>query len=169
MDLNGVAFNAGIAKKNVNRHGAFTWGPFFETGSANYDSYLDDGTHGSGDTHYTGGGLLARQEYTNGSYVEGSLRYGRTKADYSGKLLLGQTSYSTSSNYFGGHLGFGRVTRRTNSAATLTHTGRPTTWPARPRRAAAYALRPAGPLNRPRPRPSAWTWASAAAQANSAA
>jgi len=105
VDMNGYALNAGIAKKNPNRHGAFTWGPFFETGSGNYDSYLDDGTHGSGDTHYTGGGLLARQDYTDGRYVEGSLRYGRTEADYSGKLALGATSYNTSSNYVGGHLG----------------------------------------------------------------
>ncbi|HBT79575.1 MAG TPA: hypothetical protein DEA67_05660 [Selenomonas sp.] len=105
VDMNGYALNVGIAKKNPNRHGAFTWGPFFETGSGNYDSYLDDGTHGSGDTHYTGGGLLARQDYTDGRYVEGSLRYGRTEADYSGKLALGATSYNTSSNYVGGHLG----------------------------------------------------------------
>ncbi len=111
VDMNGYALNAGIAKKNPNRHGAFTWGPFFETGSGNYDSYLDDGTHGSGDTHYTGGGLLARQDYTDGRYVEGSLRYGRTEADYSGKLALGATSYNTSSNYVGGHLGLGRIVR----------------------------------------------------------
>ncbi|MBQ1876796.1 MAG: hypothetical protein II145_08850, partial [Selenomonas sp.] len=46
-------------------------------------------------------GLLARQDYTDGRYVEGSLRYGRTEADYSGKLALGATSYNTSSNYVG--------------------------------------------------------------------
>ncbi len=56
-------------------------------------------------------GLLARQDYTDGRYVEGSLRYGRTEADYSGKLALGATSYNTSSNYVGGHLGLGRIVR----------------------------------------------------------
>ncbi|MDD6699392.1 MAG: hypothetical protein PUE51_13780, partial [Veillonellaceae bacterium] len=54
VDARGTAFNAGIAKKNANKSGTFTWGPFFETGQGNYDSYLDNGTHGSGSTSYTG-------------------------------------------------------------------------------------------------------------------
>lgn len=91
VDAKGVAFNAGIVKKTPNRYGTLSWGPFFETGHSSYDSYLDDGTHGSGSASYTGGGLLARQELAGGLYLEGSLRYGRTKADYSGL-----TSYDTS-------------------------------------------------------------------------
>jgi len=63
VDARGTAFNAGIAKKNANKSGTFTWGPFFETGHGDYDSYLDNGTHGSGSTSYTGGGVFARQAF----------------------------------------------------------------------------------------------------------
>ena len=107
VDARGTAFNAGIAKKNANKSGTFTWGPFFETGHGDYDSYLDNGTHGSGSTSYTGGGIFARQEFASGCYVEGSLRTGKTKADYSSSDL--GTSYSTDAPYFGAHLGVGRV------------------------------------------------------------
>ena len=110
VDLNGAVMNAGIAKRHADKTGTFTWGAFFETGSGNYDSYLGGGTHGSGSTRYTGGGLLARQDNANGSYVEGSLHYGRTKADCKAVLEgIGATSYDTSSNYIGGHVGLGRV------------------------------------------------------------
>ena len=94
VDARGTAFNAGIAKKNANKSGTFTWGPFFETGHGNYDSYLDNGTHGSGSTSYTGGGVFARQEFASGCYVEGALRLGKTKAEnqlskwYGGAALL---------------------------------------------------------------------------------
>ena len=94
VDSRGTAFNAGIAKKNANKSGTFTWGPFFETGHGNYDSYLDNGTHGSGSTSYTGGGVFARQEFASGCYVEGALRLGKTKAEnqlskwYGGAALL---------------------------------------------------------------------------------
>ena len=64
-------------------------------------------THGSGSTSYTGGGILARQEFASGLYVEGSLRTGKTKADYSSSDL--GTSYSTDAPYFGAHIGVGRV------------------------------------------------------------
>ena len=107
VDSRGTAFNAGITKKNANKSGTFTWGPFFETGHGNYDSYLDNGTHGSGSTSYTGGGIFARQEFASGCYVEGSLRTGKTKADYSSSDL--GTGYSTDAPYFGAHLGVGRV------------------------------------------------------------
>ena len=107
VDSRGTAFNAGIAKKNTNKSGTFTWGPFFETGHGDYDSYLDNGTHGSGSTSYTGGGIFARQEFASGLYVEGSLRTGKTKADYSSSDL--GTGYSTNAPYFGAHLGVGRV------------------------------------------------------------
>ena len=94
VDARGTAFNAGIAKKNANKSGTFTWGPFFETGQGNYDSYLDNGTHGSGSTSYTGGGIFARQDFASGCYVEGALRLGKTKAEnqlskwYGGAALL---------------------------------------------------------------------------------
>jgi len=94
VDARGTAFNAGIAKKNANKSGTFTWGPFFETGQGNYDSYLDNGTHGSGSTSYTGGGIFARQDFASGCYVEGALRLGKTKAEnqlskwYAGAALL---------------------------------------------------------------------------------
>lgn len=47
-------------------------------GHTNYDSYLNDGLHGSGDAKYFGLGLWLKQTNTNGTYFEGSLRGGKT-------------------------------------------------------------------------------------------
>ena len=88
--------------------GKFTFSPLVEYGRGSYDSYLDDGTHGEGKTSYIGGGLLGRQDMENGSYIEGSLRAGRIKSDYTGNIAGTDTSYDISSSYFGFHLGIGR-------------------------------------------------------------
>ena len=120
ISLNGYHWNVGAAKVNEGKKGKFTWGPFFEMGDATYDSFLNNGVHGSGDTSYVGGGLFCRQDYRDGLYLEASARGGRTKASYdSSNLGLGfgsgavlSASFDTDALYLAGHLGLGKVFRQ---------------------------------------------------------
>ena len=114
VDSRGYSLNLGFARAIKNVHGQLLFGPIIEYGSGHYDSYLDDGTHGSGDTHYTGAGFFARQENTSGLYYEGSLRAGRMSSDYaSGDFTQAGTSvyehYDVDSNYYAAHAGLGSV------------------------------------------------------------
>ena len=108
VETRGYNLSLGFARQDAVQDGKFTFSPFVEYGRGNYDSYLDDGTHGEGKTSYIGGGLLGRQDMENGSYIEGSLRAGRIKSDYTGNIAGTDTSYDISSSYFGFHLGIGR-------------------------------------------------------------
>ena len=110
VDAKSWAINVGFAKEINNRQGKLLWGPLVEYGRGSYDSYLDNGTHGEGNSSYWGLGLMARQTNHDGLYYEGSLRAGRMKADYSGNLAAGlNANYDTSSTYFAAHLGIGKV------------------------------------------------------------
>mgnify|MGYP000859280905 CR=1 FL=1 len=108
VETRGYNLSLGFARQDAVQDGKFTFSPFVEYGRGSYDSYLDDGTHGEGKTSYIGGGLLGRQDMENGSYIEGSLRAGRIKSDYTGNIAGTDTSYDISSSYFGFHLGIGR-------------------------------------------------------------
>ena len=108
VETRGYNLSLGFASQDAVQDGKFTFSPFVEYGRGSYDSYLDDGTHGEGKTSYIGGGLLGRQDMENGSYIEGSLRAGRIKSDYTGNIAGTDTSYDISSSYFGFHLGIGR-------------------------------------------------------------
>ena len=44
--------------------------PVIEYGRGSYDSYLDNGTHGDGDAHFWGAGLMAKQLNDDGLYYE---------------------------------------------------------------------------------------------------
>ena len=108
VDAKGWNLNVGFARRNELSDSSLTFGPFVEYGRGSYDSYLDDGTHGDGKTSYLGFGIMAKSENTNGTYIEGSLRVGKAKSDYSGTVESRGTGYDTSSNYFAGHLGIGQ-------------------------------------------------------------
>ena len=108
VETRGYNLSLGFARQDAVQDGKFTFSPFVEYGRGSYDSYLDDGTHGEGKTSYIGGGLLGKQDMENGSYIEGSLRAGRIKSDYTGNIAGTDTSYDISSSYFGFHLGIGR-------------------------------------------------------------
>ena len=110
VDNKAFGISLGFAKKFENRQGTLLFGPLFEYGRGNYDSYLDSGVHGWGKSSYFGGGIFAKQKNHDGLYYEGSLRAGRMKADYSGNLAAGvNANYDTSSTYFAAHLGIGKV------------------------------------------------------------
>lgn len=108
VDTKGWNLNVGYARRNELLDRSVTFGPFIEYGRGSYDSYLDDGTHGDGKTSYLGIGVMAKTESESGTYLEGSLRIGRAKSDYSGTIGAKGTSYDLSSSYFAGHIGVGQ-------------------------------------------------------------
>ena len=110
VDTHGYTLNVGFARKQTTKDGALTFGPFVEYGRASYDSYLEDAaaTHGDGKVSYIGAGLLARQDWKSGFYLEGSVRGGRLKSDYAGIVAKKATSYDISNPYYAIHLGIGK-------------------------------------------------------------
>ena len=122
-DIKGYNFVLGAAKAITNNAGKLTYGPFAEAGWGTYDSHLDCGVRGDGNTRYYGVGAFARQDNNSGTYYEGSLRYGQTNSDYSGSGLtdgLGNAlaaTYDSSSAYYGAHIGIGKVSKLTGSTS----------------------------------------------------
>lgn len=88
--------------------GKLTYGIAAEYGQSNYDSYMDNGTHGSGKSKTAGGTLFAELRQDNGMYFDASLRAGRITSDYNAVLSGFLTSYSDSANYYGFSLGGGK-------------------------------------------------------------
>ena len=110
VDVQGSAFNIGFAKEVKNGSGKLLFGPMIEYGRGSYESYLDDGTKGNGNTQNFGLGVMARQNNDNGTYYEGSLRYGKLTSNYnSGDLGTAGADYDTDANYWGAHFGLGKV------------------------------------------------------------
>ena len=103
VDMNGWNLGVGWARENAVQAGTLTFGPFIEYGRGSYDSYLDDGTHGSGKTNYLGAGVMAKIETKAHNWVDSSLRIGRTKSDYTGLA-----NYDTTSTYYGVQVGVGK-------------------------------------------------------------
>ena len=104
VDMKGWNLGVGWARENAVKAGTLTFGPFIEYGRGSYDSYLDDGTHGSGKTSYVGVGMMAKLETKANSWIDGALRVGRTKSDYTGL----DTGYDTTSTYYAMHVGVGK-------------------------------------------------------------
>lgn len=111
VDVKGSNFNIGFAKEVKNGSGKLLFGPMIEYGHGNYDSYLDDGTTGSGTAQNYGIGMMARQTNDNGFYYEGSVRYGKVTSDYSSSNVLAgnDVSYDNSAKYWGAHVGVGKL------------------------------------------------------------
>ena len=107
VDSKGWGINVGMARELTYKKSLLTIAPVIEYGRSSYDSYLDSGTHGSGKQQFLGVGAIVRQDFTKGTYVEGSLRAGRMKGDYNSGDM--NASYDTASNYFGLHLGVGKI------------------------------------------------------------
>ena len=93
-------------------YGSWLAGVAVEYGNGDYDSYMSS-MHGKGDTKYTGVALFARKAAVRGLYYEGSIRGGQSKADYTSSDFTGYKGtavhYNTDSNYWGAHLGIGKV------------------------------------------------------------
>ena len=118
IDSKGYAVAAGLANLTPNSAGEILSGVFVEYGKANYDSYLDNGLHADGDSEYIGGGLMLKQNFTGGSYLDGSLHVGKISSDYNSndwtyRALGGgvghEEKFDISSTYFSTHLGIGHI------------------------------------------------------------
>ena len=109
VDTKGFGLNIGFAREIANGQGKLLFGPLVEYGGGKYDSYLDNGTHGDGKSHYWGIGLMARQINNDGLYYEGSLRVGRVNSDYNGNFNNQNVTYDSSSTYVATHLGLGKI------------------------------------------------------------
>ena len=111
-DTKGYHLSLGWARELKKKHATLTFTPFVEYGKGKYDSFLDDGTHGSGHVSYLGAGIMGRLEKTNGVWAEAALHGGKARSDYSGSIYSGTNSHYDSSNaYYAAHLGIGKEFR----------------------------------------------------------
>ncbi|MFR6370971.1 MAG: hypothetical protein ACLUUD_08970 [Phascolarctobacterium succinatutens] len=122
VDLKAWNMNLGFAKKINNNSGKLLIAPVIEYGRGSYDSYLDNGTHGDGDAHFWGAGLMAKQLNDYGLYYEGSLRAGRMSTDYQ-SAVAGGIKYDSDATYYAAHLGMGKVVQL-NDKDTLDYYGK---------------------------------------------
>ena len=122
VDLKAWNMNLGFAKKINNNSGKLIIVPVIEYGRGSYDSYLDNGTHGDGDAHFWGAGLMAKQLNDDGLYYEGSLRAGRMSTDYQ-SAVAGGIKYDSDATYYAAHLGMGKVVQL-NDKDTLYYYGK---------------------------------------------
>ena len=108
-DTKGYNLSLGWARELKGKTTTLTFTPFVEYGKGKYDSYLDDGTHGSGNVSYLGLGIMGRVENTKGLWAEAALHGGRAWSDYNGSVYTGSTSsYDGSNAYYAFHLGVGK-------------------------------------------------------------
>ena len=122
VDLKAWNMNLGFAKKINNNSGKLIIAPVIEYGRGSYDSYLDNGTHGDGDAHFWGAGLMAKQLNDDGLYYEGSLRAGRMSTDYQ-SAVAGGIKYDSDATYYAAYLGMGKVVQL-NDKDTLDYYGK---------------------------------------------
>ena len=116
IDADGFPFLAGLAMGHSFSASRLILGIFVETGESNYDSHNTFNhaitVRGSGDTFYTGGGILGRYALNSGLYMDASARAGRAKMDFStGDIRYNfnrvNARFDSASRYYGAHVGVG--------------------------------------------------------------
>ena len=108
----GYNLAVGWAREDEHAYGSTMFSPFIEYGKGNYDSYLDDGTHGSGGFSYLGGGVIGRIDRMDGLFAEAVVHGGKARSDYSGSVYQGtMTTYSSANTYLAAHMGIGKEIR----------------------------------------------------------
>ncbi len=111
--VNTNTWNALVAvggKKELEK-GTLQYGLFGEYGKGNYTLHSSAG-RGDGDAYYAGGGLLAKWTNKHNVYAEASFRLGRmsdTASDILHDAAGNGYGYDVHANYYGGHVGFGKV------------------------------------------------------------
>lgn len=128
IDTDNFNIIVGVSRKFDNEKRRRLIAPAVEYGFGKYDSYADGGIKGNGNTRHIGGGIVFRDKLNDGAYYEGSLRAGRTKADYETnsytfKNQFLRESFKTSSPYFGAHFGAGREVQ-CNDKETFNYYGK---------------------------------------------
>lgn len=121
-DVNGWNGIVGTAWTRELTSGTLSYGAFYENGGGSYDTHntINGRTYrGDGDTVYNGGGLLLRWETNGGTYTEASLRAGMVKNEVGPSLEFAGNRYGfkTENNYYGGHVGIGRIMERDDGDA----------------------------------------------------
>ena len=121
-DVNGWNGIVGTAWTRELTSGTLSCGAFYENGGGSYDTHntINGRTYrGDGDTVYNGGGLLLRWETNGGTYTEASLRAGMVKNEVGPSLEFAGNRYGfkTENNYYGGHVGIGRIMERDDGDA----------------------------------------------------
>lgn len=115
IDVHGFTAASGLANSVMLNGNPLLLNLFVETGNGDYTeemSYLNIDRRFSGEVKYYGAGISARIKNTAGWYAEGSLRAGKTETQISRGLVDGNGvahGYDLSGNYFGVHIGAGRI------------------------------------------------------------
>ena len=111
VDSNNWNVAAAVGSKRELKRGSLEWGVFGEYGKSNYTLHSDAG-RGDGDSHYAGGGLMAKWTNKHDVYTEASVRLGRL-SDTANNLLRDAAGngygYDVHANYFGAHVGIGKI------------------------------------------------------------
>ena len=100
------------ARKDM-KQGALSYGVFGEYGKGSYTLHSEAG-RGDGDSHYAGGGLLAKWTNRHDVYAEASFRLGRMSDNASDILHDGAGNgygYNVHADYYGAHVGAGKAFR----------------------------------------------------------
>ena len=116
VDVDNFSASLALSRRMCNYSGTTTIGLFGEYGHGSYDTYANiyrlGKLYGDGDVNHFGGGLFARHDFSQGTYLEASLRGGGLDNDY--KLRRDSRfnrpydhNWDSSSSYFGAHLGVG--------------------------------------------------------------
>ena len=127
LSINGWSGLVGVGSNNKTKAGDLAWAVYFENGYGNYDvttSMNGISLDGDGSAVYNGGGIAARLTGDNGVYGEASLRAGLLKNDLDHGLQnqAGQAfGYESESNYFGYHLGVGKIFKLEDGASVDTY------------------------------------------------
>ena len=113
VDTNNWNIAVAVGKNLEKKDGTLEYGLFGEYGRGNYTLHMNGiEDAGSGNTHYTGGGLLLKWTNSHDVYTEASFRMGSLKDKASSLLHDGAGNaygYDTSAKYRGGHIGFGKT------------------------------------------------------------
>ena len=121
-ETKGYNLSLGWARELKGKSATLTFTPFVEYGKGKYDSYLDDGTHGSGNISYLGAGIMGRMETLKGLWAEAALHGGKVSSDYSGSVYTGSTSrYDSSNAYYAAHLGIGKEVKTNDTDKLNTY------------------------------------------------
>ena len=127
LSINGWSGLVGVGSNNKTKAGDFAWAAFFENGYGNYDvttSMNGVRLDGDGNAVYNGGGIAARLTGDNSLYGEASLRAGLLKNDLDHGLQnqAGEAfGYESESNYYGFHLGVGKIFKLEDGASVDTY------------------------------------------------
>ena len=127
LSINGWSGLVGVGSNNKTKAGDFAWAAFFENGYGNYDvttSMNGVSLDGDGSAVYNGGGIAARLTGDNGVYGEASLRAGLLKNDLDHGLQNQKGvafGYESESNYYGFHLGVGKIFKLEDGASVDTY------------------------------------------------